>query len=629
MHIVNKKSGGEYLLLGNEAVVRGAIEAGVDIATQYPGTPSSEIGDTFWEIRDDHNYYYEYSTNEKVALEVAASAAASGLKSLTAMKHVGLNVAADSFVSTAYTGVKGGMVIVTADDPSMHSSQNEQDNRFYARLAELPLLEPATPAEAKEYTKIAFEISNRLKLPVILRLTTRVSHTRGPVLFSEIPQNETKGYFKSDPKQFVPVPANSYNMHPQLKQKMKEAQKFCEKSNLNQILSGNHKVGMIASGVGAAYAKEIRNKLDEDISLLTLGFSYPLPEKTIKSYLEGLDEVLIVEEVEPIMEKEIKSLLYGSDINVKVHGKLTGDMPKTHEYTPRIVRKGLENVLGIGGEHSNNKKEESTFKNSTKEKQVNAPKRAPVLCPGCPHRHTYYAVKEAVKAYTKDGIEPIYPSDIGCYSLGLAEPFSAADYVLSMGASAGTSGGFAEATEQPVIAFIGDSTFFHSGITGLVNNIHNGHNMTLIILDNSTTAMTGHQPHPGILVDSDDDMKEIKIENVVKGLGVDFLKIVDPKDTKQTQKTIKDAIDFEGVSVVISRSPCILLKNTDNNKNKKVVFEVDHDVCTGCDICIDTYACPAFYRDEKNGKISIDTSLCTGCGVCTQVCKFNAIKEVD
>ena len=625
MHVINEKPGEEYLLLGNEAVVRGAIEAGIDIATQYPGTPSSEIGDTFWEIRNDHSYYYEYSTNEKVALEVAASAAASGLKSLTAMKHVGLNVAADSFVSTAYTGVKGGMVIVTADDPSMHSSQNEQDNRFYARMAELPLLEPATPAEAKEYTKIAFHLSNELELPIILRLTTRVSHTRGPVLFSEIDENKSKGFFKSNPKQFVPVPANSYEMHPQLKQKMRKAKELSEKSELNQKLSGNN-IGMIASGVGASYAKEVRNKIDKDIALLTLGFSYPLPEDTIRDFLEGLDKVLLVEEVEPIVEKAIRSLIYDINIDVEVRGKLTGDMPKTHEYTPKIVREGLEKILSDKESEIKDKTGRTTKENEMEE-QIAPPKRAPVLCPGCPHRHTYYAVKQAVKPYIKDGIEPIYPSDIGCYSLGLAEPFSAADYVLSMGASAGTSGGFAEATEQPVIAFIGDSTFFHSGITGLVNNIHNDHNMTLVVLDNSTTAMTGHQPHPGIFAESEDDLQQIKIENVVKGLGVGFLEIVDPKDTRQTEKTIKEAIDFEGVSVVISRSPCILLKGKD--KDNKTVFEVDHDKCTGCDICIDTYACPAFYRDEENGKISIDTSLCTGCGVCTQVCKFNAIKEVE
>ncbi|MCK8824058.1 indolepyruvate ferredoxin oxidoreductase subunit alpha [Fuchsiella alkaliacetigena] len=612
MDLINGVVGKEYLLLGNEAVVRGALEAGMDIATQYPGTPSSEIGDTLWKIKEDCDFYYEYSTNEKVSLEVAAAAASAGARSLAAMKHVGLNVASDSFMSTAYTGVRGAMVIVVADDPSMHSSQNEQDTRIYSRLADMPMLEPATPNEAKEMTKEAFELSEELGMPVILRLTTRISHTRGPVSFGEIKVPEGKKEFISNPTKFVPTPGNAYHLHRELKERIAQAKKLSNSSELNRVESAKGRVGIISSSVAAAYAREVKEEFEQEVSLLTLAFSYPLPDDLIKDFVSDLDKVLIVEELEPVMEKEIRSLLYGTGIEVEVFGKLSAHLPELYEYTPKLVREALAEVLGV-------ELEDSAL--STAESEVEIPPRPPVMCAGCPHRHSYYAVVKAAHACTKGEPDPVYTGDIGCYTLGAAPPFMAIDYLLSMGSSIGTTGGFAEATEQKVISFIGDSTFFHGGLPALVNVIHNQHDITLVILDNSTTAMTGHQPHPGAVKDGEGaSLREVSIEDTVRGMGVEFLEVVDPQNIEETEEIFKEAIEFEGVSVVISRAPCILVENRFKMERGEEIVKckIKEEDCVECDVCVQKYACPAFYRGPDG--LAIDQALCNGCGACQQVC---------
>lgn len=620
MEIIEGVAGQEYLLLGNEGVVRGALEAGVGVTAQYPGTPSSEIGDTFWRIKDSCSVYYQYSVNEKVALETAAAAASSGVRSLTAMKHVGLNVASDSLMSIAYTGVTAGMVIVVADDPFMHSSQNEQDSRIYARLAGLPLLEPATPQDAKDFTVSAFELSQELKMPVLLRLTTRVSHTRGPVLFGALRKGKVKGVFEPDPQRFVLIPGHARIRHEKLLERLQKAQAIAEKSVYNTIVPGNCKTGIIASSVGAAYAREVQERCEDKPHLLNLGFSFPLPEELIIRFARDLDRILIVEELEPLMENEITALLARRGVKSEILGKNDGYLPRLYEYHISMVREAVEKALGC--------KEKGREKPpALKEGQLNIPVRPPVLCPGCAHRHTYYAVGRALRSFTRGKVKPVYSSDIGCYSLGCGPPFFAADYLLSMGASIGAAGGFAQATEQPVVAFIGDSTFFHGGMTGLINAVHHQHNVTLIIMDNSTTAMTGHQPHPGISLPG--NYKTVAVEEVVRGMGVDYLEVIDPGHLKKAQEVVKKALEFAGPAVVIARSPCILMLNRQKKKEGTPinVCRIQEEECTQCYVCLKNFACPAFYRVGES--VHIDSGLCNGCGVCIQVCPAGAIEEVD
>lgn len=600
--IVRAKPKDKLYLLGNEAVVRGALEAGVSVAATYPGTPSSEIGDLFYEIRDDIEVYFEFSVNEKVALEVAASGSVSGLRSFAWMKHVGLNVASDSFMSLAYTGIRGGLVILSADDPSMFSSQNEQDNRWYARLGNAILMEPSNPQEMLDIMPYAFEISEKFKLPVLLRTTTRVSHMRGVVEVHEINSAPKKGHFEKDPQRLVPLPANSYVAHKRISETLSEAKKFSSNSIWNKIFDLGGSIGIITSGVSFNYVMDILKDYNLKAKVLKLGFSYPFPEELILKFVEEVSEVIIVEEVDPIMEKEVLSIFGKNYINKPVHGKLDGTLPMIYEYNPDIIKTAFEKVLKI-----------EIPKEKGIEIEIKPPMRPPVFCPGCPHRGLYDAVKRAVK---KLEIDAIFPSDIGCYTLGFQPPFKSADYVLSMGSSIGTGSGFGKITDQKVISFIGDSTFFHAGIPALVNAVHQKSNLTVIILDNRITAMTGGQPNPGI---EQENKKQISIEKIVKALDVDFIKIVDPYNLKATEEAIIEALNTKGVSVIITNRPCILI-----SEKSKFYFFVEQDKCTGCKICIYEIACPAMYT-EKDGKVVIDPQMCTGCAVCVQTCPEKAI----
>ena len=470
MDILRNK--GTLLLLGNEAVVRGALESGVNVATTYPGTPASEIGDTFSKIAKKAGIYFEYSVNEKVAVETAFGASISGLRSIASMKHVGLNVSSDAFVTMAYSGVKCGMVIVTADDPSCYSSQNEQDSRYYAMLANLPMLEPSTPQEAKEMTKKAFEISESLELPVFLRMTTRVSHVRENVRLGKIVKNNREGFFEKDPVRFVNVPAGARIGHPRLLKQMERAEELSEKSGLNRIIKVGKKpkIGIITSGVSYNYTIDAVKKLGVDASILKLGIVHPLPKKTCEKFISSFKKIVIVEELEPYLETLIKAL--GGK---NVYGKLTHDFPRIFEYNPDIVYDSLAKILGKKVQKKNEK--------------IVVPSRPPILCPGCPYRAAFYAAKIA----SKD--KAVYATDIGCYALGVQPPLSTADVLVCMGGGVGAAGGISKATKQKIIAFLGDSTFFHAGIPALVNAVYNNHKFVYTILDNRTTAMTGHQPH--------------------------------------------------------------------------------------------------------------------------------------
>ncbi len=608
------------LLLGNEAIVRGALEAGVDIATTYPGTPATEIADTFSAIAkaklkagQDPGFYMEYAVNEKVALEIAAAGSFAGLRALTSMKHVGLNVASDTFMTYMYVGCRGGHLIVSADDPYCHSSQNEQDNRYYALFAGAPMLEPATPQEAKDMAKAGIELSEQLKLPVLMRTTTRLNHARGPVVYGPLTPPRRKGTFVKDPM-LVTVPATARAKHPELLKTLEKAEQIAETSPFNSILTIGtpSDIGIIASGVSVAYVKELAMDLKLNTRILKLGMTNPLPRKLCADFLKAHKTILVVEELEPILENQLKTIAYDHHLPVTILGKSTGHFTRLYEYTPDIVTNALCKTFNIKNPYP-----------TPKTSSLPLPSRPPSLCPGCPHRATYYAVKKIAPKDT------IYPTDIGCYTLGKAKPLEMADVLLCMGSNAGTACGFAVATDQKIISFMGDSTFFHSGIPPIIDAVHHQHNVVITILDNRTTAMTGHQPHPGTDTDGmGRKATKINVEDVVKGLGVTDIHVVDPNNIKATSDEFAKALAFKGPSVVVSKSPCILLELARKRKAQESVniYAIDQSVCKRCKTCIGRFGCPALYFAEDDS-VHIDPTQCNGCGNCVQVCPFKAIHQ--
>jgi indolepyruvate ferredoxin oxidoreductase alpha subunit len=614
MHkLLTENPGQKMLLLGNEAIARGAIEAGVAIASTYPGTPSSEISLNFFQMSQESNLYFEYSTNEKVAMEVAAAAANSGVRSMCIMKHVGVNVAADALMTLAYVGVKGGMVVLTADDPYMFSSQNEQDNRYYAKLSGLPLVEPSSVEEAKELISYAFEISEKLQEPVLFRTTTRINHSSAIVTLGNVETPQTKGDFVKDPFNLVTVPAVSRKLHVKLLEHIEKAKEFSEASPYN-IIEGNGQWGIICNGVSYNYASDAIKELNiaDKVRLLRLGFSYPMPEKIIKTFLNACAKVLVIEEGEPYMEEQVKAFAQEEGLTLPIRGKAKDLFSRLYEFDPAQVRENIAMFFEI------------PYTLAAKPDLTNVPElpqRPPTLCAGCSHRATYYAVKKAA-----EGLGTIYPTDIGCYTLGVLPPLSTADFLLCMGSSVGTGCGFSAATDKKVISFIGDSTFFHSGIPGLVNAVFNNHDFTLVVLDNSTTAMTGHQPHPG--VDMGDfnltGYGRVSIEKVVRAIGVPHVAVIKPYRVNKSIETLKEAIDFKGVSVIISKEACTLYaQNLKKTRGKPFYIS---EKCKNHRDCVNELACPAFYTEGE--KVYINADLCTGCAVCAQICPEKAIVPV-
>jgi len=626
------------MLLGNEAIARGAIEAGVAFATTYPGTPSSELSLNLFQISKESDLYFEYSTNEKVAMEVAAAAANSGLRTMCIMKHVGLNVAADPLMTLAYIGVKAGMVILTADDPSMFSSQNEQDNRYYAKLAGLPMLEPSSVSEAKEMTIAAFELSEALQEPVILRTTTRINHSSAFVRTGKILERKIRGSWRKDPMNYVTVPAVSRKLHVKLLANLKRAAELSESSVHNFIAAdqSDSKFGIICNGVSFLYASDAVKDLgiENRTKILRIGFSHPMPSNLIKSFAEGCEKILVIEEGEPFMEEAVKAFAQEAGFVIPIKGKNsdetsppcvsssneqiegcllpTEDEPlfsRLYEFDPAMVRQKIASFFGIA----------YTPVNSVETKGIpDIPQRPPNLCSGCSHRATFYEVKKAA-----EGMDVICPSDIGCYTLGFMPPLSTGDFVLCMGASVSSSCGFSKATDHKVVSFIGDSTFFHSGITGLVNAVFNCHDFTLVILDNGITAMTGHQPNPGVDMASMnfEGYKRISIENLVRSLGVEHVTVIKPFKVRKSIEAIKEALAFKGVSVIISQEPCALFAKSINILKPRPFYVTDK--CADHRDCINQIACPSFYIE--NGRVRIDADTCVGCAVCAQICPDNAI----
>lgn len=559
------KSGKKVILLGNEAIVRGALESGVQFVSTYPGTPASEIGNTFFRIAPKTGVYFEFSTNEKVALEAVIGASFSGLKSLMAMKNFGTNVALDALLPFVYTGTKGPTVIISADDPSCHSSaQSEENTRGISYLAHIPTLEPADPQECKDFVKLGFQISEKFKIPVIIRTTTRVAHQRAPVTLGKLKTQNSKiktGRFVKDVHRFVTLPPRVMEMKTELLEKLEKIKDFAEKNNINSIKNlkfkiKNYKLGIITSAISYLYVMEALRELNLDLPVLKLGFFYPLPEKKIKNFIsrasrqrgkardEGfalsdqkLKKILIVEELEPFLEKEVKALAKEVNCKLEVIGKKL--IPEVNELTPGVVTLAVAKFAN------------KSLKIKNYKLKIAVPRRFPQLCPGCPYWLVISALKKAV-----DTKNVIFGGEIGCYMLFGNPPVNLQDYLSCMGSSVGIAHGIKKATGQKLITFVGDSSFFHSGIPPLINTVFNKSNPLIIILNNETTAMTGHQPHPGAPAIPNG----INIENIVRGCGVKNVKTIDPVNQEEFINTVKEFVEKEEVSVIISKRPCIQIK---------------------------------------------------------------------
>jgi len=719
---------GSYLLLnGDEAVARGAVEAGVQVATAYPGTPSTEILETIADAAKNFGIYAEWSINEIVAMEVAAGASMAGVRSIVSMKHVGLNVAADAAMTLAYTGVKGGLVIAVCDDPQMHSSQNEQDTRYFSVHSDIPLFDAGNPQEALDMTREAFKVSERLQVPVIVRLTTRVAHGKGRVKIRDIIKGSRKAEFDKDASRWVMVPSNAIKRHRVLKEKVQEATELVNSSDFNVIEDNGKEVGIVGSGIGYYYARSVLDT--KQFSWLKLGFVYPFPKEVFKNFASKVKKVIVIEELRPYIENNIKCL------HPEILGKNNTELDEIGEFTPDLLRDAFAS-LGLC--------EKTELQN-----ELELPSRPPVLCPGCPHRAFYYAlntvnqfvycnpkkcngcvvceyacsmekeetfnpVKSRIRAVrldtfsniamtcrtcidapcvaacpndaltqstedktiivdenrckgcgwcieaceygaitlhprTKKAIvcdmcngEPvcvqwcpesalslkgkttdkIVTGDIGCYTLGFMPPVNTVQTCLCMGAGISQAAGMIHAgVEDKTFAVIGDSTFFHGGMPGLLNIAYNKSNVCVVILDNNTVAMTGHQPTPGSGKNAlGEQTKIIELADVARSLGIENVKIVDPYDIEETRKAIKEVLDYRGPSVIISRRPCPLLVK---KGPKREVLEQ----CNACGVCVEHFGCPAISLTSERAEI--DPTLCYGCGVCETVCPFDAIRSKE
>ncbi|MEZ0345985.1 MAG: indolepyruvate ferredoxin oxidoreductase subunit alpha [Infirmifilum sp.] len=617
--IISGSAGVKRLLLGNEAIARGALEAGISAATAYPGTPSTEIIEALVDVADEYGVYVEWSTNEKVALEIGIGASMMGLRALVAMKHVGLNVASDPLMSLGYTGVVGGLVIVTADDPNAHSSQNEQDNRLYGVHANIPVFEPATVQEAKDLTRELYHLSEKFQLSMLLRTTTRLSHSRSPVVFGEITRPTRDARFHRNPERWALLPPYNLVKHKEVLEKIGKLDEELSGFPFNRVEEGDGSLAIVVSGVSYNYVKEALEELNVNPTIYKFSSVYPLPRKLASDVLSH-ERVLVVEESEPIMEWQLKIIGYEERAKAKIHGKDV--LPRVGELNKELVKAGISKMLNI-----------SYAPPKAASGSIELPRRPPVLCPGCGHRSTYYAVKLAAQ---RSRVNPIYANDIGCYTLGFYPPYQMADFTWSMGSAIGIGLGIARFSKEPVIAFIGDSTFFHAGIPGLINAVYNRTPLLLVVMDNGITAMTGHQPHPGSGVGPEGrERPRLKIEDIVKAVGVRFVKVVDAYDVVAVRDSVQEALKFiretGEVAVIVSRRPCALLeaRNRRRKGERLTTFTIIQDRCINCGICVDKFACPAIIRSSPGEKPKILAEMCVGCGVCATICPAKAIKPAE
>ena len=613
------------IFLGNGAVALGLLEAGCQIVTSYPGTPSSEILPEVVRLvkSEGLNTYVEWSTNEKVALDNAFAAAISGKRAACCMKQVGLNVASDSLMSAAYLGTVGGLVIVSCDDPGPHSSQTEQDTRLMARLAKVPVLDPSNPKEAREMAKLAMDISEEFRVPVILRPAIRVCHARQDLSWGSLANNTKNASFEKDPDRWAATPRFRFILHGELNEKLKKiASRFegLKAYNFHDLEPGKtYPLGIIAGGVPYSVIRDILLEEDrKDIPVLKIGTPYPFPEALTDTFMSACKKVLVLEETDTVIEYFLRD-------REKVLGRLSGHVPSEGELVPQVVYSLVNKVLkdfGLTPFMSDENQEALDLV-----KSLNLPVRSPTLCPGCPHRASFFAIRKARP-------KAIFTSDIGCYTLGMN--LGGVDTCLDMGAAITMASGlyhsFAlDQVEKPIVATIGDSTFFHSGTAGLLNAVYNDARFILVILDNEITAMTGMQPTPGLGIRADGSKgKAISLERAVAGCGVDFIEVVDPYDIKSMTRLLKKASKYVndpagGIAVIIARHPCVIAYRKEAIPERKKVMVTDD--CTECNFCLERFECPALYHDEELGHTTINQSLCTQCGVCLQVCPKGAIVE--
>jgi len=587
------------LLTGNEAVARGAYEAGITYAAAYPGTPSTEILENIAPYKKE--IIAEWAPNEKVALESAIGASVVGARTLAVMKHVGVNVAADPFFTYAYTGVNGAMVLVSADDPGCHSSQNEQDNRLYAKFAKVAMVEPSDSQECKDMVKAAVEISEKFNTLVLFRMTTRICHGKSIVEFGEREEVDLKTY-KKDTQKYAAIPSNARKLRVVLEDRMKELEKFSNETDLNFFEWNDKKIGIIASGVSYQYAKDV---FGDTVSYLKLGFTHPLPMDKIKEFAKEVETLYVIEELEPYIEEQIRAE------GITCVGK--DKIPNIGELNPDIIAKAL-----LGEERE-----------IVEYDRTIAVDRPPTLCAGCPHRGFFYELSK-----TKD---IIVNGDIGCYGLGVAPPLSTVDTIICMGASISMAHGAQKVlnkynSDKRMVAVIGDSTFFHTGVNSLMDTVYNRSNTINVIMDNRITGMTGHQENPGTGYTLQGmPAKEIDIPALCKAIGVEHVRSINPLDLKESKEALAWAMALDEPSVIITRWPCVLKKLSDEDKEEfgdyKGLCEVDYEKCIGCKICIKT-GCPALRFDKEAKKVTIDKTQCVGCEVCLQVCPTKAISKV-
>jgi len=594
----------EYLL-GNVAIAKGILEAGAGVVSGYPGTPSSEIVDFLAPLAKEHGIHVEWSVNEKVAMEVAIGASWTGTRSVVTMKHVGLNVAADPFMTLAYLGVGGGMVVISADDPYCHSSQNEQDSRRYAAFARVPCLDPADPQEARDMILRAFSLSEKFGVPVMVRPTTRVSHARADVEVGSPAKRKENPSFEKKPARRVALPVHARPLHVELLDKQAGIEAALAEEPWNRFeMKG--KVGVIASGLAGLYAEEAIAELEAEVSLLRIG-TYPMPREMVGEFLERVERVLVIEEMDPVVEEFAGVVAKERNPNVEILGKRSGTVPSVGELDPLTVRNAIAEMMALP--------EKVALKMSPEVLSI-LPPRPPALCPGCSHRAAYYAMK---KAFGKDAV---FPNDIGCYTMGVG--MGTVDTCLCMGASITVGAGIRfGGEEKPICAVLGDSTFLHSGLTGLLNAAYNGARMTVTILDNSITAMTGHQPHPGTgCTACGETSPALSLEKICRSLGAGFVETADPYDLDSMIGAFERARDHPGLSVVVAKQACVISAIRAGVRRPR--FKVDEEKCGGCKICV-KFGCPAIEFDGKVAKIN---ALCSGCGVCAQLCPEKAIEVV-
>ena len=620
--VVVDKPGKKVLLMGNEAIARGAIEAGITVATAYPGTPSSEIGNTLSRVADAAGLYFEWSTNEKIAFEVAYGASMCGQRSLVAMKHVGLNVALDVLNAVSLRGVNGGLVFVSTDDPSQHSSRTEQDNRWLAKQNCVPVLEPSSPQEAKDFTRYAFELSERVKLPIMIRTVTRLSHMRSDISLGPIERMERAPKFDWEGFSYrVAGFEKLFRRHEERLEKFDRVQEEFNGVDFNWLkLDGGEKVGVIGVGFAFTYVLDAIRKLgvEPDVAYLKLATPNPMPTALIKRMLDGVETVLVVEEVDPFVEMHVKALAKEIAPGVAILGRETGHLPRGGELDPSIMDNSIAGLLGISWKGIDRADVEEKAGHLLFDRML-------TLCAGCPHRASIHALKKAVME-VKGGLKGVVVNgDIGCYGLAHAPPMSFEDTYFCMGASIGVSQGMARVGVD-TIAWIGDGTFFHSGMPSLLNAVYNGAPIKIVVADNGTVAMTGFQPTPQSgKTATGKPAKRIMIEDIARTLGVDFVEVVDPYDLEAAQGAFERMLEAEGVAMVIARRACSTEAVREMRPGKPVPYVVDEELCNGCRICLSQFGCPSLAWSDESGKAWVDSATCTGCSVCAQVCPFDAI----